>query len=41
MAESSRIAVYSVPCGLTWGADVALLVGEADMEEIALSGVTD
>jgi hypothetical protein len=35
VVESSRIAVYSVPCGLTWGADVA------DMEALALWGVTD
>ena len=41
MDESSRIAVYSVPCGLTWGVDVALFVGEVNMEAIALSRVTD
>jgi hypothetical protein len=35
------IAVYSVPCGLTWVADVALFVGEADMETLVLGGVTD
>ena len=39
MVESSRIAVYSVPCGSTWGADVALFDGE--MEAIGLSGVID
>ena len=32
MVESSRIGVFSVPCGLTWGADVALFIGEADTE---------
>ena len=37
MVESSSIAVYSVPCGLTWGADVA----EADLEALAVSGFTD
>ena len=35
VVERSRIAAYSVPCGLTWGAD------EADMEAPALWGVTD
>ena len=43
MVESSRIAVYSVPCGLAWGADVALITGEADIpvEVLASRGVTD
>ena len=39
MVESPRIAIYSVLCGLTWGAVVALSDGE--MEAIGLSGVTD
>jgi hypothetical protein len=39
VVESSRIAVYSVPCWLALGVDVALLVGEAVKEAIALSGV--
>ena len=34
MVESPSVEVYSVPCGLTWDADVALFVGEADMEGI-------
>ena len=34
VVESSRIAVYSVPCGLTWDADVALFFGEAEMEGV-------
>ena len=34
VVKSSRIAVYSVPCGLTWGADVALFFGKADMEGV-------
>ena len=38
--ESSRIAVYSAPWGFIWSTNVALFVGEADMEAIALSGVT-
>ena len=41
MLESSRIAVYSVACGMTWDADVSLFVAEADMEALALFGVTD
>ena len=41
VVESSRIAVYSVPCGLIWDADVALFIGEADMEAVALYWVTD
>ena len=41
MVESSTIAVYSVPCGLTWATDVALFVGEADMEALVLGEVTD
>ena len=40
MVESSKIAVYSAPFGLTWGADVALFVDEADIEAVALWGVT-
>ena len=40
MVESSRIAVHSVPCGLTWGADVAF-VAEADIEALASWGVID
>ena len=41
MVERSRIAINSVPFGMTWGADVVLFVGEADMEALALSGITD
>ena len=40
MVESSTIAVYSVPSGLTLVADVALFVGEADMEALVLMGIT-
>ena len=40
MDESPTIAIYSVSCGLTWRADVALFGGEADMKAIALSGVS-
>ena len=40
VVESSRIAVYAVPCGLIWGAEVALFVGKAVMEALALSGIT-
>ena len=39
--ERSRIAVYSVPCGMTWGAEVVLFIGKADMEGLSLSGMTD
>ena len=41
MVEISTIAVYSVPCGLTWVADVTLFIGEADIEVLVLGGVTD
>ena len=29
--------MYSVPCGLTWDADVASFVAEADIEAVVLS----
>ena len=43
LAEISRIVVYSLPCVLIldWDAELALIVGEADIEAVALSGVTD
>jgi hypothetical protein len=41
VVESSRIAVYSEPCAMAWGADVILFVGEADLEAPVLWGVTD
>ena len=36
LAQSSRIAVYLLPCVLIWDADLALIAAEADMEAVAL-----
>ena len=41
LVEISRIVVYSLPCVLIWDAELALIVGEADIEAVPLSGVTD
>ena len=35
----SRIAVYSVGCGLTWDADAEFFLGEADLERFRYEGL--
>ena len=39
--EADMDAINSVPCGLIWDADVALFVAEADIEALALWGISN